>query len=74
MSDVDATRTITIDAYTSERLDEIRAAIAELEKLTGFRVDAFAGFDVQNDEHLIHSLIGTTARMLCAMIDEVCCG
>lgn len=64
------TKTITIDQYTTERLDEIRASVAELEKSTGFRVDSFPGFDLNNDEHLIHSLIGTTARTLRLMLEE----
>lgn len=70
MADMDATKSIAIDGYTSERLDEIRASVAELNALTGFEIEAFAGFDVQNDEHLIHSLIGTTARTLRLMVEE----
>lgn len=70
MAELEATKTIAIDGYTSERLDEIRASITELEKSTGFKVEAFPGFDLQNDEHLIHSLIGTTARMMRLMVEE----
>lgn len=70
MADMDATKSIEIDGYTSERLDEIRASVAELEQLTGFQVEGFPGFDLKNDEHLIHSLIGTTARTLRLMVEE----
>lgn len=62
--------TITIDEYTRERLAEIRASIAELDRLGVYRIEAFPGFDLGNDEHLIHALIGTTSRMMQLMLEQ----
>lgn len=67
-------KTIVIDEYTSEKLDEIRLAIAELDRLGVYRIVAFEGFDLKNDEHLIHALIGSTARTMQVMLEDARAG
>ena len=63
-------KTIEIHEEMAAHLEEIRARRRELAALEG-GADPFSGtgFDMNNDQHLVESLVGTTARMLRQLVE-----